>query len=494
MKAKKVLAMLMASAMIMGTTVTAFAAPMNIQDYINYKSVGDYNQTGQQFVTSFRSDITVAGLSKNVATKVDVYRFATLMYDVETNSYEWSIAEWAQKYVTLNDDKTAYVIDTNNSAALKTAAIDSKNIETTVTAPKGQTSVKIEDILIGGFVIVPEDEDAEYEPLFATNTYDRTLSPNGEGKPQVIDVTAYAKSEDHTITKDQTDDFQQIGETVDYTINTTFPLSQDTEGNTLSEFKITDEPTGLEINKDTVKVYVGGTNSSHEVTNNVNVTVDDMTGMLTVDFANLLTAGHDGKDVVVTYTATVIDTEYNNSVNANSNTVEYEGDRVDGTTGSIMLTKVDAEDRVSLLGAEFEVYDCGKTGTWKPDEPGEPMDLFYDEEIGAYRPALADEEAEAVTQIGTDSNGQLTIVGLDEGNYHFEEVVAPDGYSINEDGETVQVKDGDTTTVEFDFVNTKLASLPSTGGIGTTIFTIGGCAIMVTAAGLYFATRKKEQN
>ena len=40
--------------------------------------------------------------------------------------------------------------------------------------------------------------------------------------------------------------------------------------------------------------------------------------------------------------------------------------------------------------------------------------------------------------------------------------------------------------------NTKLSSLPSTGGIGTTIFTIGGCVIMIAAAGLFFASRRKE--
>ena len=41
--------------------------------------------------------------------------------------------------------------------------------------------------------------------------------------------------------------------------------------------------------------------------------------------------------------------------------------------------------------------------------------------------------------------------------------------------------------------DTKLASLPSTGGIGTTIFTIGGCAIMIAAAALYFASKKKSE-
>lgn len=40
--------------------------------------------------------------------------------------------------------------------------------------------------------------------------------------------------------------------------------------------------------------------------------------------------------------------------------------------------------------------------------------------------------------------------------------------------------------------NTKMSALPSTGGIGTTIFTIGGCIIMIIAAGLFFASRRKK--
>lgn len=45
-----------------------------------------------------------------------------------------------------------------------------------------------------------------------------------------------------------------------------------------------------------------------------------------------------------------------------------------------------------------------------------------------------------------------------------------------------------------DIPNTNLASLPSTGGIGTIIFTVGGCLIMVAAAALYFANRRKAAN
>ena len=62
---------------------------------------------------------------------------------------------------------------------------------------------------------------------------------------------------------------------------------------------------------------------------------------------------------------------------------------------------------------------------------------------------------------------------------------------------TVKLTDGTEVEVElkddnpYVIKNTKINSLPSTGGIGTTIFTIGGCAIMVAAAGLFFASRRK---
>lgn len=51
---------------------------------------------------------------------------------------------------------------------------------------------------------------------------------------------------------------------------------------------------------------------------------------------------------------------------------------------------------------------------------------------------------------------------------------------------------GGTALLDEAIPNTKLSTLPGTGGIGTTIFTIGGCAIMIAAAGLYFASRRKE--
>ena len=75
--------------------------------------------------------------------------------------------------------------------------------------------------------------------------------------------------------------------------------------------------------------------------------------------------------------------------------------------------------------------------------------------------------------------------------------------NVNVTVETVENEDGTVTTittketiisVSTAIPNTQLGELPSTGGIGTIIFTVGGCLIMVVAAALYFANRRKAAN
>ena len=128
--------------------------------------------------------------------------------------------------------------------------------------------------------------------------------------------------------------------------------------------------------------------------------------------------------------------------------------------------------------AVLRVADTGKIGAFL--DWGLEKDLFlpYKEMIG---------------KVKAGSDGAVVIKGLKMGDYRVTETKAPEGYSINVDGASATIKESKdkNVTVPTSLKDTKLSALPSTGGIGTTIFTIAGCLIMVTAAGLFFASRKR---
>lgn len=111
------------------------------------------------------------------------------------------------------------------------------------------------------------------------------------------------------------------------------------------------------------------------------------------------------------------------------------------------------------------------------------------------------EESKA-TNVKTDANGTLTVQGLDVEKagieYFFKEVKAPSGYSITDQDVSATLKFAenvenatDTISVGTHMIDTKLSSLPSTGGMGTYLFTIIGVVVMAGAAGAFFISRRK---
>ena len=94
----------------------------------------------------------------------------------------------------------------------------------------------------------------------------------------------------------------------------------------------------------------------------------------------------------------------------------------------------------------------------------------------------------------TDENGEAKFEGLEDGTYELIEVVAPAGYNLLTAPveATVSGSDTDTTTLSVSktIENNSGTVLPSTGGIGTTIFYVVG-SILVVAAGVLLITKKR---
>ncbi len=131
------------------------------------------------------------------------------------------------------------------------------------------------------------------------------------------------------------------------------------------------------------------------------------------------------------------------------------------------------------------------------------------------------DEAEATT-LTSDVNGNFVVIGLDEGTYYLKETKAPSGYNLLSSPITVIINATDVHNLEYDgtnasseltgieitvngnttsgdtdsgIVSAKVENnsgsvLPETGGIGTTIFYVGGAIIVVGAVILLIVKRR----
>ncbi len=103
-----------------------------------------------------------------------------------------------------------------------------------------------------------------------------------------------------------------------------------------------------------------------------------------------------------------------------------------------------------------------------------------------------------VTEITTDATGTFNIEGLDAGTYYLHETKAPDGYNKLSGPTKIDITGatkGEDNTLTYSTVETKVlnntgSELPSTGGIGTTIFYVVG-GLLMAAAVVLLVTKKK---
>lgn len=389
-----------------------------------------------------------------------------------------------------------------------------------------------------------------YSPMAAYVSFGYT---DGGAASTLNPVTVNAKKQDLTLTKEdnEADKVTAVGDVVTYTIKTSVPYIPDDVTADKVYFNVTDAIKGAQYVSNRISVDNGPAPEEMKLAENaedvVAVTVKlgggtpeereakliavpaglgyeysfvldlkDIAGAVDQSTGKRLNAN---QSLEITYKAyvksVVVDNKAYTEVKTKNNQESPEkGPEADDKiyTGSLKITKhnADNEDEV-LADAKFVLYYTVGTGadakkvyavtrkTTQSDTDVNGVDYI----VTGWSEDKPNKENDDVLLI-TKADGTVTIKGLEDDTdreYFFEEVVAPSGYSLNSEPAKIhswkndERNDAETASDRIGFADlsdTKLSSLPSTGGIGTTIFTIGGCLIMIVAAGLFFATRKKS--
>lgn len=286
-----------------------------------------------------------------------------------------------------------------------------------------------------------------------------------------------------------TDNVTKTGDILTYTVSTNVPYINPTD--TDKSFWAYDELTGAEyVNTDQATITLNGA----DVTKSYPISFDSVNNKykFSVNLSAMINDAnsHAGEPVVITYQVKVTsenDTITNTATAGHKDGNEYGSKESKTYEGNITLTKY-GENNVTLANAGFEVRKDGAADAL----------TFVKLSDGVYK-YVPDNTGGAVTEVVTDANGKVKVQGLDAGTYKFKEVTAPQGYSVNttDVSATLEVAEddngiaSDVLTQTTSMNDTKLGSLPSTGGMGTYLFTIIGVVVMAGAAGAFFMSRRR---
>ena len=475
-KVKRILSVIMAMVMVLAMSVPTFAAGENAT--ITLKRFDKANKVEYMQIIQKDETKTSGWAFTNGAGKCFTEAFELTDSEDAQQQVIWGLIKYNDNSVKLPTGVTAVTA----TAAKIDLALSKVAALTGFTVAKNKESIEVN--AAGVYAIKAEETGFTYKTATAYVGF-------GEPYPTLTGAEVTAKKSPTSVDKIVADDDHvvAIGDIVTYTIEAYVPFidAAKTDNRT---FTITDKITGADY-------YLAGPNSVNNVTmvgkdGQVGTIVVNEDGKgFTIDLSELVADTSNpnaGKKITVTYTAKVKELTVENTAGSHTADATYGGNNVPVKlfTGEITLLKYGDSDEANVLkDAEFEV---------SKDEAATPL-KFKLQENGNYR--YAPDAEDASTVVKTNAEGKIVVEGLNVGTYHFKETKAPEGYSINTDGKDITLTQTGVATAivkaSGKLNDTKLNALPSTGGIGTTIFTIGGCAIMIVAAGLFFATRRKTQ-
>lgn len=330
-----------------------------------------------------------------------------------------------------------------------------------------------------------------------------------------------------------------IGENVPFELISTMPSTYDDYTSYFYQFTDT-LASNFTLNADSIAVKVVNANGETSL-NATDYTVDTQnqsaTGKftITINDTKKITSITKDSTIVVDYTAQLnsgavigLDGQENKVDLTYSNNPNYTGKGEETPEGDKGKTP---EDKVIVFTYELDVTkylgdehtkanaDDGTKAGFKLGNADGSKWAIVDGDLRIT--SWVDNDADA-TEVTTDATGIFKFIGLDDGTYTLRETTTPTGYNtmadlaltigattdnnqtwagtasdallaikltMNNKETTGDVKEG---KVEGSIINQKGSTLPSTGGIGTTMFYVGG-GVLVAGAGVLLITKKRAK-
>ena len=288
-----------------------------------------------------------------------------------------------------------------------------------------------------------------------------------------------------------------VGQIVTYTITGKVP---DYTGFDTYIYTIEDTMSaGLTFDRDSLSVEVGNTDVTAD-TNKCKITYDVTTDPNTFKVSIIVKNCTVGDPIEVTYKATVNEKAIA-VISNNKAKLTYSNDPTNSTkttttppqeqkvyTSKIVIDKFETgkQETVKLPDAKFVLYKK------VPEASGE-VTKYYKQDETTKAVTWVDSITNA-TEVTTDNNGAASFDGLADGTYYLVETKAPAGYNQLTEAKDVEVKGSITEptklSVTAEVENKTGTTLPSTGGMGTTIFYVLG-SVLVIGAAVLLVTKKR---
>lgn len=513
-KVKRMLALLAAFALVLAMAVPAFAnevtcsitAPNNGHTYEVYQIfTGTLSEDNG---TKVLSDIKWGknGINKDTAVTVGESVPETVLKeitDVATKSDSEKLAV-IEKYVDLTASKTFTTVNSGS----------------TQNVPAGYYLIK--------------DTDNSYDNQHDAYTqFIVEVAGNVSFQPKTDYPTVEKKVQENSKTNDTTGDYgEKYNDVADYSIGDAVPfklIGSIPDMSQYSTYKYTFHDTlakSLKVPAGTdVKVYMSSNKAGsdkQDITSNFTVAVSGQE--ITVQTANLktITDISANKYILVEYSAVLnsnaainkdnvtgtnngninkVYLTYSNNPRNESEAGKTPEDTVIVFTYKIEATKVDGETNEALKDVTFRIYKMSGDEKWYAQVADGKLNGWV---------KIANNNC--VLTSGED--GKFSLAGLDDGTYFIEEITPLPGYNsidpveIQVNGNTNNGQSGNGATSELTdvtftvgkktenaitIVNNAGTTLPSTGGMGTTVFYVVGGGLMAVAVVL-LVTKKRMEN